>query len=128
MAPLLTLLATVNYPTGPRNSNGTVPAEIVEASRSRIPNGKEPLGEYVVVNTPLWENNTLLIVLAVIGICLLIALTVLICMKLSERRRHNDIGRRMQMENDYMRSSLFDAASDITRASALHNLQDQRRR
>lgn len=133
MASLISLLAASTAPTGSRVMPDLTPSETEQIVRD----GPAPLfeeaatgvraaiGDYVEAPVPFWQSTTFLIILAVVAICLLIVLIVLVYKKRSEYR---NINRRMQQESAYMRSSLFDAASDITRVSAMHNLKEQKRR
>ena len=91
-----------------------------------VPTGpRVPYAETVV---PFWQSTAFLIVMAVIVICIVVALTIFLYRKLSRNHYYRSIDRRMQEERAYMRSSLFDAASDITRVSAMYNMRDRRRR
>jgi FtsZ-interacting cell division protein ZipA len=89
--------------------------------------------EVEVAATPLWENPMFILALALIGIVVIFALALFVGMwltrrNLSEARRYRDINRLIQEERAYMQNDLFDAAADITRISAMHNLHERRRR
>lgn len=138
MASLMSLLAVSAAPTGQRVMPSLAPSE---TDRIVPRDGPAPLFEnaptgvravieqYAEVSTPFWESPTFLVVAALIAICVLVALAFFIGKRQSQPcRRENDIYRREQAESTIMRDGLFDAASDITRISAMYNLQDQRRR
>jgi hypothetical protein len=127
MAPLLTLLAAAGVPTGPRRPEDLMPPNVIE-----LPDGREMLAPYVE-HTPLWENPMFLVVMALIVMCLLVALAFFIGSRLTQMqhrhyRNYHNINRRAKLESDFMKSDLFNAASEITKISALCNFKDRRRR
>ena len=93
---------------------------------SKAPTG--PRVPYAETLVPFWQSTIFLIVMAVIVICIVVAVTIFLYRKLSRNHYYRSINRRMQEERAYMRSSLFDAASDITRVSAMSNMRDRQRR
>ena len=81
-----------------------------------------------VVPVPFWQSTAFFIVIAIIGICIIVALSIFLYKKMSRNHYCRNIDRRIQEERAYMRSNLFDAASDITRVSTMYNMRDRRRR
>ena len=113
MATLMSYAAAI-APTGSRVSQ--------EASKA---SGRSPLGYEVAVNTPPLENIAL-IILAVAGICALIAIVIVLCQKLSQPSGYRSLNQRMQEDRSFIRNEFFNATYDILKESVRHSLGGRR--